>query len=116
MTQGTFLGTYLIDQYTAACQAWQGRGPLPEGYHDPVRSDVPVLLLSGYYDPSTPPQYAAQVAQTLTNSRHIIVRNEGHGAGFRCAREAVVQFLQSASLDSLGAVCEDVGPIVFEVP
>jgi len=116
MTEGTFLGTYLIDQYQAACKAWDGRGRLPAGFHDPVRSSVPVLLLSGYYDPSTPPPVAAEVASTLSNSRHIVVRNEGHGAGFGCARDVVVAFLITGSLDGLGPACEGVGPIEFEVP
>jgi pimeloyl-ACP methyl ester carboxylesterase len=116
LTNGTFLGTYLIDEYTAACEAWRGRGTLPAGFHDPVRSNVPVLLLSGAYDPSTPPQVAAEVARTLPNSRHIVVRNEAHGAGFGCARRLVVQFLVTGSLEGLGPACEDVGPIQFEVP
>jgi pimeloyl-ACP methyl ester carboxylesterase len=115
LTEGTFLGTYLIDQYTAACKAWGGRGALPAGFHDSVRSDVPVLLLSGYYDPSTPPQMAAKVARHLPNSRHVIVRNEAHGAGFDCARQLVVDFLTRGTLEGLGPACEDVGPIVFDV-
>lgn len=116
LTEGTFLGRYLVDQYTAACAAWGGQGTLPEGFHDPVRSDAPVLLISGYYDPSTPPQVAEEVASHLPNSRHIVVRNEAHGAGFGCARQIVADFLISASLDGLGSACEDVGPIEFEVP
>ena len=116
LTEGTFLGTYLIDQYTKACEVWGGRGALPADFHDPVVSDVPVLLLSGYYDPSTPPQLAAEVASHLSNSRHVVVRNEAHGAGFDCARQLVVDFLRKGSLQGLGPACEDVGPIVFDVP
>jgi len=116
LTAGTFLGTYAIDQYTAACNAWQGRGKLPPGFHDSVSSEVPVLLLSGAYDPSTPVGTAEEVARHFPNSRHLVVRNEAHGAGFGCAREAVVKFLQTGSLDGIGSVCEDVGPIEFEVP
>jgi pimeloyl-ACP methyl ester carboxylesterase len=116
LTRGTFLGTYILQQYLAADAAWQGRGTLPADFHDPVRSDVPVLLLSGWYDPSTPPSLAEEVARTLSNSRHIVVRNEAHGAGFGCARQAVITFLRQASLEDLGEVCEDVGPIRFDVP
>jgi len=116
LTAGTFLGTYLVDQYTAACAAWDGRGTLPAGYHDPVRSNVPVLVLSGTYDPVTRPQVAAEVARHLPNSRHIVVRNEAHGAGFGCAQELVVDFLTTGSLEGLGPVCQDAGPIEFQVP
>lgn len=115
LTEGTFVGRYLIDQYTAACKAWGGRGTLPAGFHDPVRSEAPVLLLSGYYDPSTPPHVAEKVARHLPNSRHIVVRNEGHGAGFSCARQVVTDFLIHASLEGLGPACEDVGAIEFTV-
>ena len=116
LTAGTFLDTYLVDQYTAACEAWGGRGVLPAGYHEPVRSNVPVLLVSGAYDPVTAPQVAAEVARYLPNSRHVVVRNESHGAGFGCAQQLVVDFLSQASFEGLGPVCEDAGPIEFQVP
>ena len=35
---------------------------------------------------------------------------------FGCAREAAIELLRSGSLDGLGAVCEEAGPIEFEVP
>ncbi len=114
-TDGTFLDTWLIDQYAGACESWQ-RGEVPDDYLEPVRSDKPVLLISGAYDPSTPPSIAEEVASHLPRSRHIVVRNEAHGAEFGCAREAAISFLRSASLEDLGAVCEGVGPILFEVP
>ena len=116
LTEGTFLGTYLIDQYAAACEVWGSRGDLPSNYFEPVRSNVPVLLVSGYYDPTTPPQQAAEVATHLSNSRHIVVRNEAHGAGFGCAQQLVVDFLNSASLAGLGPACEDAAPIEFTLP
>ena len=113
-TENTFLGTYLIDQYSAACDEWQ-RGDLPDGYFDPVDVDVPILLISGYYDPSTPAQLAEEVAGHLPNSRHIVVRNEAHGSGFGCARPVAIAFLESGSLENLGPACEDAGPIEFEI-
>ena len=75
-----------------------------------------MLLISGYYDPSTPAHVAAEVARHLPNSRHVVVRNEAHGAGFGCARQLVVDFLIHASLDGIGSVCEGVGSIEFETP
>lgn len=114
-TAGTFLDTYLIDEYSAACEEWRG-GDLPDGYFEPVDVDVPVLLVSGYYDPSTPSQLAEEVAGHLPNSRHIVVRNEAHGSGFGCARPAAIAFLESGSLEDLGPTCEDIGPIEFELP
>jgi pimeloyl-ACP methyl ester carboxylesterase len=114
-SRGTFLGDYLLRQYGAVCADWP-RGELPDDYLEPVTEEIPVLLVSGYYDPSTPAYFADQVAEHLPNSRHILVRNEGHGAEFGCAREAAIRFLISGSLEGLGPVCEDAGPIEFEVP
>lgn len=109
---GTFLGTYLVEQYTAACEAWRAE-PVAESFLEPVRSNVPTLLVSGYYDPSTPAWMAEEVARHLSRSRHLVVRNEAHGAEFGCARQATVEFLRSGSLEGLGAVCEGVGPVEF---
>src|SRR4029450_64581 len=43
--QGTRIGTYLIDQYRAACAVWPSAA-VPAGFRDPVRSPVPTLLMS----------------------------------------------------------------------
>ena len=69
---------------------------------------MPVLLVSGWFDPVTPPETAERVAATLTNARHLVVRNEAHGAGFGCARPAVLHVLEKATLEGLPPVCEGV--------
>jgi pimeloyl-ACP methyl ester carboxylesterase len=112
-TSGTFMGSYLLEQYGAACEAWPSR-PLDDNWFRPLRSNVPVLLISGYYDPSTPAAAADRVAKTLTNSLHIVVRNSGHGSGFRCARPAVLRFLETGSLEGVSNPCPE-EPIHFEV-
>ncbi len=110
--EGTFLGDYLIGEYSNACTEWPVRAKSDDWYH-PVQSDLPVLLLSGYYDPSTPAQSAEHVRQHLPNSRHIVVRNSGHGAGFSCARPAVERFLTQGSFEGFEDSCPDT-PIRFE--
>ena len=44
----------------------------------PVRSDRPVLLLSGELDPVTPPRYGEAVVKHLPNGRHLVARGQGH--------------------------------------
>ncbi len=51
---------------------------MPADFHQPVHSDRPVLLLSGEFDPVTPPRYGEQVARTLPNGRHLVLRGQGH--------------------------------------
>ena len=48
------------------CQEWDSgqAGPIE---NEPVVSDVPTLLLAGEFDPITPPAWARQAAETLTN-------------------------------------------------
>jgi pimeloyl-ACP methyl ester carboxylesterase len=75
---GAFLGDYRLEQQRAACALWP-RGAVPADFAEPVRSDAPVLLISGQWDPVTPPAAAERAARTLPNSRHIVVPQGGHG-------------------------------------
>lgn len=113
-TDETYVGRYLYDQYRGACQEWEAK-PVDRSFLQPIESETPVLIISGYYDPSTPIRMGEQVASHLPNSRHVMVRNESHGAEFGCARPAAIQFLTTGSLEGLGPICEDVGPIQYEV-
>ncbi len=112
-TRGTFIGSYLVNEYRGACKAFPS-SPAPASWYRSFESPVPTLLLSGYYDPSTPDDAAEAVRRNLPNSRHIVVRNSGHGAGFTCARSVVEEFLVSASLSGISDPCPS-DPIRFAV-
>ena len=114
LTDDTFLGTYLMEQYGGVCEFWDA-DPLSADYLQPTKSDIPTLIISGYYDPSTPASFGDEVHRHLPDSRHVVVRNEAHGAEFGCARAAVLDFMKSGSLEGLGPICEDAGPIEFDV-
>jgi predicted acyl esterase len=43
-----------------------------------VKSDVPVLLISGEYDNETPLKWAQQMQQNLPNSQHLIFKGWHH--------------------------------------
>ncbi len=47
------MGDSQIDALQTLCKDWP-RGPLDPDLHSPLKSDVPVLLLSGGNDPVTP--------------------------------------------------------------
>jgi pimeloyl-ACP methyl ester carboxylesterase len=116
-TQGTFLGDYLLREYSGACDVWR-RGTIPDGYHEHVRSDVPALLFSGWYDPVTPPRWGEEASEHLSNSVHIVVRYAGHGVqGFACRGQLVRDFIESGSLNGLDMSCKDESePTRFAVP
>ena len=77
-SEGTVFGAHLLTARLKACEFWP-KASVPPAYYEPVRSDVPVLLLSGDLDPVTPPSWAEQVRPHLPNSRHYIVPGTGHG-------------------------------------
>lgn len=76
------------------CAAWQIT-PAPALENEPVRSDLPVLLLAGDYDPITPPAFAEETAVYLPNSFVFTFIGVSHGVmgGHRCGIELAVAFL-----------------------
>ena len=62
----------------AFCPVWRV-APAPATERQPVRSAVPTLLLSGTFDWLTPPAWAREAAKTLSSSRHVTFRGQGHG-------------------------------------
>jgi pimeloyl-ACP methyl ester carboxylesterase len=104
---GTILGTEFVDYTLAQCAVWP-RGTMPRDFHDAVKSDRPVLLLSGELDPVTPPRYADEVQRTLPNSRHFTFRGQGHSVmGVGCGPRLVAEFIAAASAKSLDGSCLD---------
>ena len=100
-----FFGTTLLDSFGALCEAWP-RGELPEGYADPVRSDRPVLLLSGLLDPVTPPRWGDEVRQYLTHARHVTVPGVGHGTmAAGCVADIVAEFIEQGTVAGLDVAC-----------
>lgn len=103
---GTFLGDYWAQQLARACELWP-RGELPRGYRTPVKSDTPVLLLSGRLDPVTPPKWAEEVAQHLPNSLHVVIPQGSHffvdPAG--CVNNVMVEFIKQGSVKGINTSC-----------
>lgn len=81
------------DDVLAACEIWDV--PLFEDAVDaPVTSDVPALLLSGRFDPITPPPFAAAAARTLSRAQLVVFPSGAHGAlGDPCPNTVVAAFL-----------------------
>jgi hypothetical protein len=107
--QGTFLGDFRTRAQKAACAEWP-RGSLPSGYGEPVRSTVPVLLLSGERDPVTPAVFGAEVARALPNSLHLVVPAGAHGSeglegGGDCLERLTLEVIRNASVKGLDTSC-----------
>jgi pimeloyl-ACP methyl ester carboxylesterase len=79
---------------------------MPEHFADPVTSDVPTLLLSGGLDPVTPPAYGAEVARTLSHSKHVVAPGYGHIVSpHACAPRLVTTFIEHPDFERLPAAC-----------
>ncbi|HEY0017747.1 MAG TPA: alpha/beta hydrolase [Longimicrobium sp.] len=104
----TLLGDWRTRQQVAACAGWP-RYPLPAGYHQPVPSDVPTLLISGELDPVTPPSGGEAAAAYLRSSLHVVVPSAGHTyqgmPGAACVDSLVIRFYRQASVRGLDASC-----------
>ena len=76
------------------CRIWNVP-PAAARVKEPLRSDIPVLLLSGALDPATPPDSARRTAEMLSRHYLFVFPDSGHGV-FRtseCARELIGAFL-----------------------
>lgn len=104
-TAGSVFGTHLIQGGRRACERWP-RGTIERGYHAPVVSDVPALVLSGAIDPVTPPSWGDDVVRHLRRGRHLVAPHVGHGVvGTGCGARLIADFIDRADPDALDVSC-----------
>ncbi|MDR6293010.1 MULTISPECIES: alpha/beta fold hydrolase [Inquilinus] len=79
-----------------SCESWHVP-PISAVDAVAVSSTVPTLLLTGSFDPITPPEYAYIAAQTLTNGRVIEFRAGSHSllTTEACAPQLVARFIEA---------------------
>jgi pimeloyl-ACP methyl ester carboxylesterase len=111
---GTYLGNSIVDGLIEVCKTWP-RSEIPEGFKEPVQSDVPALLLSGEDDPVTPPQNAERAAGTLPNALHLVAPGQGHNVIYRgCIPRIAGDFIEDGSVQNLDTACVDqIRPMPF---
>jgi pimeloyl-ACP methyl ester carboxylesterase len=104
----TFLGDYRLRQQRAACALWP-QAKMPNDYAEPTRSDVPALILTGQWDPVTPPIYGETAAKDLSRSVHVIVPHGGHGFnglnGLDCIDNLIASFIERGTTAGLDTSC-----------
>jgi len=66
---------------SVSCESF-GVSPASKSFNDPVRSDIPTLVLADEYDPVTPPDQSKHAADTLSHSTYVEFPGLGHGAVF----------------------------------
>jgi pimeloyl-ACP methyl ester carboxylesterase len=105
--QNTMLGNHLIDAIKAQCEVWP-HGARPDDFHAPLRSDKPVLVLSGELDPVTPPRYGEQILPGLAHARQLVFKGQGHSLlGRGCMPQLLGKFIDRPDPNQLDARCLD---------
>jgi len=110
----TLMGNLFLEIIGLQCDIWP-RGEVPEEFHQPVVSDIPVLLMSGERDPVTPPYYAAMTAETFSNSLNLVARGQAHSVMKNsCLRDITTAFIEKGSIEDLDTTCvENIRPAPF---
>jgi hypothetical protein len=107
------------DDLFKSCQSWGSMGPLL-GENEAVFSDIPSLVITGKFDPTTPPIYAKQVAAQLSNSYYFEFPNQGHvptaSDASGCAMDIVLEFLDDPREEPGRRCMDDLDDVDFVVP
>ena len=87
---------------TEAVAGWPGAQVDPS-FWQPVQSEVPVLVVSGAFDPVTPVQQGVEVTRHLPNSLHLVFATGSHDdSAFRpCTDGIFAAFLRSGTVEGL---------------
>lgn len=96
-----------LRQLVEACARWP-HATIDAAFHQPLESAVPSLLLSGRFDPVTPPAFAEHLAGQLDDARHLVVGAANHGVwNGGCAPELIASFFAAPDPAAVDPSCLD---------
>lgn len=107
LAAGTIIGSFRIDQQISACRNWP-RGRINPGFHTPVDSNKPILLLAGQFDPATPSSNSEKIISRMPNGKLVIVPNRSHTMyedWNTCLEEVTTNFLENADARTIDTAC-----------
>ncbi len=109
-------GSYLRDVELAIANgqrlscAYVPAGVVGASDREPVRSDVPVLLVLGEADPQNPPANVADAPTELPNSLTVVVPGQAHTVGhLGCMPSIIDSFIEAGTVDGLDVSCAATG-------
>jgi pimeloyl-ACP methyl ester carboxylesterase len=95
------------------CEAWLPRFGDPSTQM-PVHSDIPTLIVTGYFDDRTPAEQARRIAATLSRAYLVELPNEGHDARpGPCHAAIVAQFFEDPTRRPDTSCVATIAPIRF---
>ena len=91
-----------VEDIFKTCNSWGATAPI-YGEDNSTVSAIPSLIITGSFDPTTPPIYAKQIATHLSHSYYFEFPNLGHTPtatdSSGCAMNIVLQFLDHPSTE-----------------
>ncbi len=101
----TFIGPAMVEEAREICSAFP-KAQLPGDYFDAFKNDLPTLILSGEFDPVTPPRWGEEARRSFPNSIHMVA-NEGHhfDASKGCLNKVATQFLADVPISRIDTGC-----------
>ncbi|MEM8548435.1 MAG: alpha/beta fold hydrolase [Pseudomonadota bacterium] len=114
--ESTLIGAKLAKTFLELQSFWPA-GEAPDDLFAPLRSNVPILLVSGALDPATPPEGAAAMLPGLPNSRHIIFPGGSHSAAnFDGLDQIMADFISEGSVGHLDLSAATMNrPLAFDI-
>ncbi len=97
------------------CDMWRAKAR-PDIANSPVVSDIPALLLSGNFDPITPPAYADLANETLSTSYNFVLPHVSHGVlrSDDCAVRIAVAFIDDPAMEPDSSCIAETVAIEFD--
>lgn len=99
------------------CEIW-GVKKVNEIENRPVKSDIPVLLISGEYDNETPVKWAVAMKKNLSNSHHLIFKGWKHTPTTnwvnQCAMQAANDFFNNPNQQPITSCLKEIKKTEFK--
>jgi pimeloyl-ACP methyl ester carboxylesterase len=103
--EGTLLGSAFGVNLNKTCEDWP-HVKREKSVKVQKRSEVPILLINGQYDPVTPPHHTEKIMSLLPNAMHLIIPGQAHANMFPgCVQKLATQFLKQGSAKALSTDC-----------
>ena len=100
-----YFGRLMIEGDDITCPIWNTT-PVAKSFYNPLKTDIPTLLLSGGLDPATPVSWAEMAMVDMSNAKHLVAPTATHGVVSQtCADKLVGQFIDSTGTAELDATC-----------
>jgi hypothetical protein len=105
-TKNTYVGPERVERHITACKDWP-KGNIDASYLEPVKSDLPVLMISGEVDGSSPTWFGESAIKFLPNGRQLKIRYLGHQFEGKCLSDIFTSFIKDGSAKNLDASCTE---------